>query len=341
MRIPLICFLLALTPWSWADRDTVSPTGLVYHEDFLLHNPGYGHRESPERLKAIMEGLEQSGLLEMLVRIKPRPAPNRWLTRIHTSDYLNELKVASRRAPAQLDPDTWISADSYRVARLASGGVLKAVDAIIKGKVRNAFAAVRPPGHHALPDRAMGFCLLNHVAIAARYIQEKHKLARVLIVDWDVHHGNGTQDVFYDDPSVLYFSTHQFPYYPHSGSTQEQGRGAGLGTTINSPLSEGSGDAEILKAFEETLIPAADEFKPDFVLISAGFDAHEADPLANLSITTEGYATLTRIVTAIADRHAEGRLVSVLEGGYDLEALAQVTQAHLRALMTDEAVKLR
>ncbi len=281
-----------------------------------------------------MAGLERSGLLETLVRIKPRPAPRQWLTRVHTSDYLNELKAASRRAPGQLDPDTWISTDSYRVARLSSDGVLKAVDAIVAGKVRNAFVAARPPGHHALPDRAMGLCLLNHVAIAARYIQEKHKLARVLIVDWDVHHGNSTQDVFYDDPSALYFSTHQFPYYLHSGSTQERGRGAGLGTTINSPLSEGSGDAEILKAFEETLIPAADAFQPDFVLISSGFDAHEADPLANLAITTQGYTALTRIVTTIADRHAEGRLVSLLEGGYDLEALTQSTEAHLRVLMS-------
>lgn len=310
-----------------------APTGLVYHPDFLLHDAGPRHPERPERLKAIMAGLERSGLLEILVRIEPRPAAEQWLAQIHTSAYLKELEEATQQAPRQLDPDTRVSPDSYRVAKLATGGVLTAVDAVVTGKISNAFAVIRPPGHHALPDRAMGFCLLNHVAIAARYIQKKHGLRRILIVDWDVHHGNGTQDVFYDDPSVLYFSTHQFPYYPGSGSAEEQGTGAGLGTTVNVPLPSGSGDAEILKAFREKLIPAAEAFRPDFVLISAGFDAHEQDPLAQLRITTPGYAALTQIVVGIAERHAKGRLVSLLEGGYDLKALAQATEAHLRVLM--------
>ena len=310
-----------------------APTGLVYHPDFLLHDAGPRHPERPERLKAIMAGLERSGLLEILVRIEPRPAAEQWLAQIHTSAYLKELEEATQQAPRQLDPDTRVSPDSYRVAKLATGGVLTAVDAVVTGKISNAFAVIRPPGHHALPDRAMGFCLLNHVAIAARYIQKKHGLRRILIVDWDVHHGNGTQDVFYDDPSVLYFSTHQFPYYPGSGSAEEQGTGAGLGTTVNVPLPSGSGDAEILKAFREKLIPAAEAFRPDFVLISAGFDAHEQDPLAQLRITTPGYAALTQIVAGIAERHAKGRLVSLLEGGYDLKALAQATEAHLRVLM--------
>lgn len=310
-----------------------APTGLVYHPDFLLHDAGPRHPERPERLKAIMAGLERSGLLEILVRIEPRPAAEQWLAQIHTSAYLKELEEATQQAPRQLDPDTRVSPDSYRVAKLATGGVLTAVDAVVTGKISNAFAVIRPPGHHALPDRAMGFCLLNHVAIAARYIQKKHGLRRILIVDWDVHHGNGTQDVFYDDPSVLYFSTHQFPYYPGSGSAEEQGAGAGLGTTVNVPLPSGSGDAEILKAFREKLIPAAEAFRPDFVLISAGFDAHEQDPLAQLRITTPGYAALTQIVVGIAERHAKGRLVSLLEGGYDLKALAQATEAHLRVLM--------
>jgi acetoin utilization deacetylase AcuC-like enzyme len=280
-----------------------------------------------------MAGLERSGLLEILVRIEPRPAAEQWLAQIHTSAYLKELEEATQQAPRQLDPDTRVSPDSYRVAKLATGGVLTAVDAVVTGKISNAFAVIRPPGHHALPDRAMGFCLLNHVAIAARYIQKKHGLRRILIVDWDVHHGNGTQDVFYDDPSVLYFSAHQFPYYPGSGSAEEQGTGAGLGTTVNVPLPSGSGDAEILKAFREKLIPAAEAFRPDFVLISSGFDAHEQDPLAQLRITTPGFAAMTQIVAGIAERHAKGRLVSLLEGGYDLKALAQATEAHLRVLM--------
>ena len=219
------------------------------------------------------------------------------------------------------------------MAKLATGGILAAIDAVVAGKIRNAFAVIRPPGHHALPDRAMGFCLLNHVAIAARYIQKKHGLKRILIVDWDVHHGNGTQEVFYDDPSVLYFSTHQFPYYPWSGDPDERGTGAGLGTTVNAPLWPGSGDASILKAFREDLLPAAEAFRPDFVLISSGFDAHERDPIAEMRITTPGYAALTKIVAGIAERHAKGRLVSLLEGGYNLKALAQATEAHLRALM--------
>lgn len=308
-------------------------TGLVYHPDFLLHDTGPDHPERPDRLLAIMAGLKRSGLLKSLFRIEPYPAANRWITKVHTPVYLEQLEKASQQAPRKLDPDTRVSSASYRVAKLAAGGVLAAVDAVIAGKISNAFAAVRPPGHHALPNRAMGFCLLNNVAIAARYIQEKYGLKRILIVDWDVHHGNGTQEVFYDDPSVLYFSTHQFPYYPGTGSAQERGEGAGLGTTINVPLYSGSGDAEILKAFEEKLIPAADAFRPNFVLISSGFDAHEHDPLASLQVTTQGYGELTRIVKKIAERHAKGRLVSVLEGGYDLEALAQVTEFHLRVLM--------
>ena len=312
-----------------AKHAPAAPTGLVYHPDFLLHDAGPGHLERPERLKAIMAGLERSGLLESLVRIEPRLAAKQWLAQVHTPAYLKELEGA----PRQLDPDTRLSPNSYRVAKLATGGILAAIDAVVAGKIRNAFAVIRPPGHHALPDRAMGFCLLNHVAIAARYIQKKHGLKRILIVDWDVHHGNGTQEVFYDDPSVLYFSTHQFPYYPWSGDPDERGTGAGLGTTVNAPLWPGSGDASILKAFREDLLPAAEAFRPDFVLISSGFDAHERDPIAEMRITTPGYAALTKIVAGIAERHAKGRLVSLLEGGYNLKALAQATEAHLRALM--------
>lgn len=335
MRIATACYLLVLTgSFSEVHADENSlRTGLVYHPDFLLHIDRLVHPERPERLTAIMSGLKSSGLLADVVRLRARPAARKWLTRIHTPAYLQALKVATRQAPYQLDQDTWISADSLRVAKLATGGVLRAAQAVATGKIRNAFAIVRPPGHHAFPDRAMGFCLLNHVAIAARYIQEKHGLKRILIVDWDVHHGNGTQDVFYDDPSVLYFSTHQFPYYPGSGAAEEQGNGAGLGTTVNVPLPSGSGDADILQAFQEKLIPAADAFRPDFVLISSGFDAHQDDDLADLRVSTEGYAALTRVVVAIAERHAGGRLVSVLEGGYDLDALAQTSAAHLRVLM--------
>ena len=200
-------------------------------------------------------------------------------------------------------------------------------------RIRNAFCAVRPPGHHALKDRAMGFCFFNNVAIAAKYIQNKHHLARVLIVDWDVHHGNGTQAIFYDDPSVFYFSTHQSPFYPGTGGADEKGEGKGRGFTLNVPLPAGSGDADYAKAFEEKLKPAAAAFQPDFVLISAGFDAARGDLLGRMDLTPEGYAQLTRIVKAIAQQYCKGRLVSVLEGGYNLEALAASVEAHVRVLV--------
>jgi acetoin utilization deacetylase AcuC-like enzyme len=200
-------------------------------------------------------------------------------------------------------------------------------------KVTNAFCAVRPPGHHALKDKAMGFCIFNNVAIGTKYIQEKYNLPKVLIVDWDVHHGNGTQAAFYDDPNVLYFSVHQYPFYPGSGSQAEQGTGKGLHTVINVPLSAGSGDDSYVKAFEEKLVPAASSFAPDFVLVSAGFDAHEDDLLGGMKVTDRGFAKLTQITKSIAEKFCAGRLVSVLEGGYGLDGLAASVEAHIRVLM--------
>ena len=308
------------------------PTGLVYHPDFLLHDPGPHHPERPARLQAIMDHLKRSGLLGALLLIDSEPAREQWITRVHTPTYLRQLQSAVRQAPANLDTDTRVSRQSYDVARRAVGGVLAAVDAVMAGTAKNAFAALRPPGHHALADRAMGFCLLNHVAIATRYVQERYGVERVLIVDWDVHHGNATQEIFYRDPSVFFFSTHQSPYYPGTGSPHEVGDGAGRGTTLNVPLAAGAGDAEIVQAFREKLVPAATAFQPEFVFISAGFDAHQHDPLAHLQVTQAGYATLTRIVKQIADQSANGRIVSVLEGGYHLDGLARSVEAHLRAL---------
>ena len=213
------------------------------------------------------------------------------------------------------------------------GAVTQAVDRIIDDTLDAAFCAVRPPGHHALADRAMGFCLFNNVAIGARYAQQRHALSRILIVDWDVHHGNGTQAIFYDDPSVLYFSTHQYPFYPGTGARAETGRGAGAGFTINVPLPAGAGDAELIRAFQEELLPRALTFKPQLILISAGFDAHRDDPLAGLAVTEAGYAELTRIVRGIAEACCRGRIVSVLEGGYNLLALGRSVEAHLRTLL--------
>jgi acetoin utilization deacetylase AcuC-like enzyme len=323
---------VAAEPRVMSNPSTTRPTGLVYHPDFLLHDPGPDHPERPARLQAMMAHLKRRGLLDTLLVLDAEPASEQWITRVHTPAYLRQLQSAVRHAPTALDADTRVSKQSYDVVRRAVGGVLAAVDAVMAGRTTNAFAALRPPGHHALADRAMGFCLLNHVAIATRYVQEQHGVERVLIVDWDVHHGNATQEAFYRDPSVLFFSTHQYPYYPGTGAAHEVGEGAGHGTTINVPLAAESGDAAMVKAFRERLLPAATAFRPQFVLISAGFDAHRSDPLAQLQVTEAGYATLTRIVKTIADQHADGRIVSVLEGGYHLEGLARSVEAHLRVL---------
>ena len=309
-------------------------TGFVYADIYLRHVPGPGHPERPERLRAINARLRSLGLMERLAAISPRAAGDEWLTTVHTAEHLGQLRgKADRGDPYAGAPDTPICGASYAVAVEAVGGVLAAVDAVLSGEARNAFCAVRPPGHHATADRSMGFCLLNNVAIAARYVQKRHTLPNVLIVDWDVHHGNGTQELFDDDPSVFYFSVHRHPFYPGTGSAEQHGAGKGTGATLNAPLPAGSGDRDFLRAFSEQLVPAAGQFRPDFVLVSAGFDAHRDDPLGGMGVTTEGFAEMTRIVKRIAEEHCQGRLVSVLEGGYDLDGLAASVAAHLRILM--------
>ncbi|MGH7208110.1 MAG: histone deacetylase family protein [Nitrospiraceae bacterium] len=309
-------------------------TGFVYHPDYLKHEMGVGHPESPERLRAIVSRLEAGGVLGRLVEIEPTKAADEWITQVHAVSYLKDLKTqAPVSGSVSLDPDTSMSAGSLPAAYLAAGGALAAADAIMAGKVDNVFCAVRPPGHHAERARAMGFCLFNNVAIAARYVQRRHGVGRVLIVDWDVHHGNGTQQAFYDDDSVLFFSTHQYPYYPGTGRATERGEGRGEGVTINVPMSPGQGDEEYREVFERVLVPAADRFKPEFVVISAGFDAHRDDPLAGMGLTEDGYAALTRIVAGIARRHAKGRILSCLEGGYNLKALAASVERHVISLM--------
>jgi len=309
-------------------------TGLVYHPQYLEHDMGAGHPESPDRLRAIISRLELNGVLRRLVRIDPAPASDEWITQVHTASYVEAL---NRRAPTSgrvsLDPDTSMSAGSLAAAYLAAGGALAAADAIVAGSVDHAFCAVRPPGHHAERDRAMGFCLFNNVAIVARYLQRRHAMARVLIVDWDVHHGNGTQHTFDNDPSVLFFSTHQYPFYPGTGRATETGEGRGAGTTINVPMSAGEGDDTYREVFQKVLMPVADTFQPDFVIVSAGFDAHKDDPLASMGLTEEGYADLTRMVVSIARRHSRGRLLSCLEGGYNLQALSVSVERHLLALL--------
>jgi acetoin utilization deacetylase AcuC-like enzyme len=310
----------------------VRPIALISHPDYLKHQTGRFHPEEPARLTAILQHLEATGMLAELVRREPSEAAVEWLTLVHTPEYVEAIAAACARGVTALDPDTYIGPASYRAALLAVGGALLAVDEVMAGTVASAFVALRPPGHHAERERAMGFCLFNNVAIAARYAQRRYGLKRILIVDWDVHHGNGTQHAFEDDPTVLFFSTHQYPFYPGTGRAAERGTGAGLGYTINVPLAAGCGDREYREVFEKILYPAAQAFQPHLILISAGFDAHRDDPLASMNVTEAGYAHLTTIVRDIAERHCQGRIVSLLEGGYHLEALARSVERHLRTL---------
>jgi len=311
-------------------------TSLITDEVYLKHETGEFHPENPSRLRSILSGLEDSNLFPLLQTVAPRKASLEWVELVHRKEYIEIVKKdvsSGARRLSTRSGNTAICRESFEVALWAVGGLLSACDAAISGKTRNAFCAVRPPGHHATPNRGMGFCLFNNVAIAARYLQKRHKLDRVLIVDWDVHHGNGTQDIFYEDGSVFFFSTHQWPWYPWSGSEEEIGEGGGRGTTLNAPLPAGSGDKELIDAFENKLHPQADKFKPDFVIISAGFDSRIKDPLGRFRVTDDGFRRLTQIMLHIAADHADGRLISVLEGGYNLKGLAQAVPAHVETLI--------
>jgi acetoin utilization deacetylase AcuC-like enzyme len=282
----------------------------------------------------ILERLEQTGLLERLLRLEPAEAPRDALGRVHDPDYVGRIEAHCREGGMFAeDSDTVGSPGTWRAAVLSAGAVVTAADAVMAGTVANAFCCVRPPGHHAERDHAMGFCFFNNVAVGVRHVQARHGIERVAVVDWDVHHGNGTQHAFESDPSVFYFSIHQYPHYPGTGRRAEDGVGDGRGFTLNVPLAAGATDADYGRAFREELRPALDRFRPQFVFISAGFDGHRADPLGGMGLTADGFADLTREVLALAEAHAAGRLVSVLEGGYNLAALAASVEAHLRALM--------
>ena len=311
----------------------MSQTGFVYHKDFLLHDTGAWHPERIDRLKSITGNLTSTGLIEELKILTPEPAEIKWLETVHTPEYIKSVENACKLGYTNLDADTTICAESFRIALLAVGSGILASDKIMNGCIQNAFCAVRPPGHHAEKKRAMGFCLFNNVAITARYLQHKYSLEKILIIDWDVHHGNGTQNVFYDDPSVFYFSVHQSPHYPGTGLINETGIGKGEGFNLNVPLSDGFGDKEYIEIFQSKLLTAAKNFKPDFVLISAGFDAHQDDPLAGMQLTETGFAKLTDIVVSLADEFCQGKLISLLEGGYNLEKLASSVAAHINVLL--------
>lgn len=311
--------------------------GYLTHSDFLQHETGRSHPESPQRLIAIQDHLQATGLLTRLVPLEPRSVLEEDLLRVHRAAYLKHIEeTIPREGLRYLDPDTPVGPQSYQVALLACGGVLSAVDAVMAGDVAQAFCALRPPGHHAEGERAMGFCLVNHVAVAARYLQVHHGLPRILVVDWDVHHGNGTQAIFYEDPSIFYLGLHQFPLYPGTGSARETGAGPGTGFTLNIPLPAGSGDAAYRKALAEALTTVEARFAPSFILVSAGFDAHREDPLAGMRVTEAGFRQMTERLREFALRHSGGRLVSVLEGGYDLQALGRSVAAHLGVLLNAE-----
>ncbi|MCL7412506.1 MAG: histone deacetylase [ANME-2 cluster archaeon] len=303
--------------------------GIVYSKDYLEHNTGM-HPENAGRLRAIMKGLSDAGLIDLLHPVKPVHASDEQLQLVHTSGHIRIVKDFSSKGIA-LDGDTLTSIRSYEVALLAAGGVLSAVDAVMDG-MDSVFALVRPPGHHAEPDRSMGFCLFNNVAIAARYAQQRG-LGKVLIVDWDVHHGNGTQKAFYDDRSVLYFSIHQYPHFPGTGRVDEIGVGKGRGYTVNVPLPRGANDADYLYVFNKVLLPAARTFRPDIILVSAGVDGHRYDPLAGMDLTSAGFGQMTGVVRSLAEELCGGKLVLALEGGYDYGALSDSVVMIFRALL--------
>ena len=304
------------------------PIGLCSDERFLEHLTPPGHPERPDRVRRLAQHLRDTGLLGQLQHISPRAARTEELEAVHTRDHILRIRQVCEAGGGVLDGgDTHASPASYKVALLAAGSVLSCIDAVLSRSVRSAFCAVRPPGHHAESDRPMGFCLFNNVAVGARYAQHRHRIERVAILDWDVHHGNGTQHIFEEDPSVLYISLHQYPFYPGTGAASERGSGVGEGTTMNIPLPAGTDEHRYREEFAAKVVPALRDFAPGLLLISAGFDAHRDDPLADLRLTESSFGELTRQVAGIAPA------VSVLEGGYNLAALARSVEHHLRALI--------
>jgi acetoin utilization deacetylase AcuC-like enzyme len=308
--------------------------GLVLDPVFEEHDTGRGHPECAARLARIRKVLEERGLAARCATVAVARAEDAMLLRVHDAPHIRRIEDACASGDRFIDSmDTAIGAKSARVARLAAGSLAALCGEVAASRLDRGLAVMRPPGHHAERDLAMGFCLFNNVAVAAAHLRAACAVERVLIVDWDVHHGNGTQHIFEEDPTVFYYSSHQMPLYPGTGYAHERGRGRGLGATLNVPLRPGDGDARFLAGLTEALVPAMDDFRPEFVLGSAGFDAHHADPLGGLDVSTEAFAEATRIVRGIADRFASGRVVCALEGGYDLQALAESTAAHLDALL--------
>ena len=311
----------------------MNKTGYIFHPQYLKHDT-QSHPENSGRLRAIQDKIKSSEIYPHLHFPEPRCATDDELKKNHDLDHINHVRNSCQNGIQNLDGDTVICSESWDAAVLSAGAGLTAVDKIISGELDNAFAAVRPPGHHAEKDRAMGFCLFNNVAIAARYAINKHKLNRVCIFDWDVHHGNGTQHSFYSDPSVYYSSIHQYPFYPGTGDKIETGTGDGLGTTLNFPLDAFSEDSTYLDIIGNKLIPKIQNFKPDLIIISAGFDAHEDDPLGQMKVSSDCYRKMTLMLLKLSEEVCDGRLLSMLEGGYNHKALADSVLNHVDALLT-------
>lgn len=306
-------------------------TAVIWDKRYLLHETGSWHPERPERLEAIRQVLEKRPVGKKVKRLEPRLATVEEIALVHEFEYVKKIEKTAGHE-LQLDPDTPVSPKSWEAARLAVGGLLSCVDWVMEISPRNAFAFVRPPGHHAEKARAMGFCLFNNVAIAAEYALRNKGCHRILIIDYDVHHGNGTQWAFYDRPDVFYISTHRYPFYPGTGARREEGQGKGKGYTLNLPFPGGEGDHEYLKVFEDEIIPVAGHYKPDLVLVSAGYDAHRLDPLGGMNVTAEGFGKMTQMILEMAKQTCSGRTILVLEGGYSLEGLAESVENCLEVM---------
>ncbi len=315
----------------------VSATGIVKDPIYLEHKPGYLHWESPQRLEVLYEMLAEKDIAGTFETIAPRKAVREEIELIHEHQYYDYVAATAGKPRFSLDSDTQTSELSFEAALFAAGGLLDGVDRIMAGDMNNVFGLVRPPGHHAEAGQGMGFCLFNNVAIAAAYAIKRYKLSRILIVDWDLHHGNGTQHSFYRDRRVLYFSTHQYPYYPGTGAFSEVGDGDGRGFTVNIPLSMGHGDAEYYKIFRKILQPIALEYKPELVMVSAGFDTYFKDPLGGMEVTSAGYATMAQVILDIAGECSDGKLLITLEGGYNLGGLKDGVKSVIKQLTGKKA----
>jgi acetoin utilization deacetylase AcuC-like enzyme len=305
----------------------------VYHSDYLKHCTRH-HPENKYRLIYTLRHLQHSSLAQNLTYITPLPASKEQIQLVHPLSYINLIEKACQGNQLFLDADTAICPDSFRVACLAIGGVIAGVEAVMKGSFSTSFVLLRPPGHHAEREKAMGFCLFNNIAIGARYLQQRYHFKKILIIDFDVHHGNGTQSIFYADPNVFFSSLHQFPFYPGTGNKGERGTGKGKGATLNLPLPAGGGDEEYKKAFQEKLLPQVEKFRPEFILVSAGFDAYQEDPLGGMKLSPIGFKKIGRLIREIAEKYCGGKVVSVLEGGYNLLKLPLLIENYLQGMLS-------